>query len=183
MNQKGFTLIETLVSLGIALTSSLAILTMVMFALESQINVTSLSDYSNLQDTIKMYISNPVLCPKTITNVNNNTVNLNGRVIQPGTRLTSGSIINQVAIALISPTSNPNEYSAYLQLSGMKNPSSLGPKPLRAVNIPLTIQIDNNGNVLACSLNNAGNIQTNCTQSGGVWTQDGNSNNWFCKYN
>lgn len=199
-NEKGFSLIETLIFMSISLVVAFAMLSTCMTSLASQVNVSNLSEYGNLQDTIRMFIANPKLCPQTIASTNLSSINLNGQVITTNTLLTSGATITQVKLTTISPTANKNEYSATLDLTGKKNPSALGPGILKPVSIPVTVLTDGTSKVIACNLvgNNVNpnasptptpsssptpsvpNEQYDCYKAGGNWSQRGNSDNYHC---
>lgn len=194
-------MIEVMMSAGIALTIALGSMSMVMTTLRSERNTTSLSDYANLQDRVKLFISNPSLCPKMLKDTKTNTLTMQGETITVGSKLPSGSTITNVTISIIAPTSNHNEYSAYVNLAGLKNEFALGPKPLKAVVIPVTITTDGTTSIIACSTISTAiavssptpmamatpipsptpiSVVDQCILAGGKWKQDGNSNNYKC---
>lgn len=184
-NQKGFTLIEMMISLAIATIGALAMMTMTLNSLKAQVNVNSLSDWQNLQDRIKVLSNNTTLCPQIIGNLNTTQINLAGEIVGQGIRMSSGNLVTQLHVAIIAPTGNLREYTTYLTLDGTKNQSSLGPSSLKTMQIPLTISVDASNNVIACSLTPPppNNPQVNCANLGGVWQQNGNSSNWKCNLN
>lgn len=202
--QSGFSLLEAMMTLAVSLVGALAMLNMAASTLSAERNVASLNDYNNLQDRIKLHLSNPQLCPITIKKAELESIDLSGESISVGTKLTSGSTVTHLSLTLLALTGNPNEYSAYLNIAGIKNPVASGPKLLKAQAIPVTVVIDASRNIVACSSNtnaplsvspsptplpsptpepNAGinaDYVRSCAEMHGTWKQEGNSKNFYC---
>ncbi len=188
----GFGLLEVMLSMSISMIIMFGIMASQMNSLRQERNVASLTDYSNLEARITMFISNPNLCPNVIGKTDNNALDLSGETITAGTRLQSGSIVTSVSLLLIGPTSNPNEYSSYILLDGDKNPMAIGSKSFKQVKIPVTVTLSGT-TVTACQLTSTIVVNTPpapsptpvdygplCTSLGGTWAQDGSSHNWGC---
>lgn len=197
-NKKGFSFIEALMYLVVSSVAALAMLTMCMTSLKSQVNTANLSDYTNMQDTIRMLISNPVQCPKTFLTSDLNSINLAGQVVKINTILPSGITLTQIKLSVVAKTSNPNEFSALLNLSGIKNPTALGSAILKPASIPITYTTDGTNKIIACGLSSNvapmispiptptpasadPNEQFDCYKCGGNWVRRGNSSNYSCE--
>ena len=181
-NQKGFTIIEALITLAVMSIGALALLSMTLDSLKSQVNVNSLSDWTNLQSRITVFISNPNLCPSVIKNVNGTALSLASENITQGAVLSSGDTVTQLYYSFISTTPNPNEYTYQLTMAGTKNSFSAGPAPLRPFKIAFTATLDSSNNVVACSLLTV-SPQVSCSALGGTWQQQGTSGNYKCSLN
>lgn len=197
INHKGFSLIEAMIYLAVTSVGALAMLSMTMTGLRSEMNIVSINDYNNLQDRIKMFISNPNLCPNVLKNTKTSNIDLAGENIGIGTLLSSGSTITLLNIELVGPTTNPNEFSAYINMEGLKHPDALGPNALKPVKIPVTITVDSFNTITSCQLttntspspiasptpivNNPPANQADCENLNGHWVGRGNSGNYYCQ--
>lgn len=198
-NKNGFSLIEAMMYLVVSSVAALAMLTMCMTSLKSSVNISNQSEYSNMQDTIRMLISNPVQCPKTILTTDLNSVNLAGQVIKTNVVLSSGITLTRIQLSVVAKTPNPNEFSALLNLGGIKNPSALGPAVLKSASIPVTYVTNGSTKIIACSLTSNAVVlqpsptptpspstaapaeQYDCYKAGGNWVRRGNSSNYSCE--
>lgn len=197
MNGKGFSLIETMVSLSISMIGILAVLSMTATSLKSERNTASLQDFSVLKDTIRMFLSNPNLCPETLLKIGTHSLDLSGETIAIDTRLQSGSVITDVNLEIIAPTGGLDEYSAYVNIEGNRNQYTSG-APLPKIRIPITVVRDTNGVIGSCQLTSyttglpsptpsvtpivlpTPDYATICVAMGGTWTTK-NKNYFYCQ--
>lgn len=180
--QSGFGLIEVMITLLITSIAMTALMTMTVNSMKAEKGVESLVDYSTLQDRIRMFASNPNLCSSMIGDTGTHSLNLAGELITEGTRLSSGSTITRVSLHILAATPTPNEFSAYIELEGTKNPVSIGGLTLKAVQLPVTVLTNGTPTIVSCNLVSLNGPAT-CIALGGVWQQHGSSGNWYCNLN